>query len=55
MYGGNALKADNFKAKDVVDLLLDEQEQNELKERSQKFLKIKKRKKKFELGGGDSH
>ena len=50
VYGGNALKADVFRAKEVFDMLLDEDEQNELKERQQKFLKTKRVKK-----AGKSH
>jgi len=42
VYGGNALKADIFKPKEVVEMLLDENEQKELQERSQKFLKTKR-------------
>lgn len=44
MYGGNALKADVFNAKDVVDMLLDENEQQELKQSGQ-FLRTKRMKK----------
>lgn len=46
VYGGNALKADVFRPKDVVDMLLDEDEEQDLKERQQKFLRtgrVKKR------------
>ena len=43
------MKADVFKPKDVVDMLLDDQETKDLKERSQKFLKTKRVKR---AGGG---
>ena len=52
VYGGNALKADVFKPKDVVDMLLDDEETNALKDRGQKFLKTKRMKKFFK---SDSH
>jgi hypothetical protein len=42
VYGGNALKADVFRPKDVVDMLLDEEEEQDLKERQQKFLRTKR-------------
>ena len=41
VYGGNALKADVFRPKDVVDMLLDEDEEQDLKDRQQKFLRTK--------------
>ena len=45
VYGGNALKADVFRPKDVVDMLLDEDEEQDLKDRQQKFLRTKRVKK----------
>ena len=39
VYGGNALKADVFRAKDVVDMLLDEDEEEDLKANQSRFLK----------------
>jgi len=39
VYGGNALKADVFRAKDVVDMLLDDDEEEDLKANQSKFLK----------------
>jgi DNA helicase INO80 len=42
VYGGNALKADVFRPKDVVDMLLDEEEEQGLKERQQKFLRTRR-------------
>jgi hypothetical protein len=39
VYGGNALKADVFRAKDVVDMLLDDDEEEDLKVNQSKFLK----------------
>ena len=52
VYGGNALKADVFTKRDVVDMLLDEEEEKEIKERSAKFLKTKRIKKFKGSGGG---
>jgi DNA helicase INO80 len=42
VYGGNALKADVFRAKEVVDMLLDEDEEQDLKDRQQKFLRTRR-------------
>jgi len=42
VYGGNALKADVFRPKDVVDMLLDEDEEQDLKDRQQKFLRTRR-------------
>jgi len=56
VYGGNALKADVFRPKDVVDMLLDEEEEQDLKERQQKFLRTRRVKRKnatVENGGHD--
>lgn len=39
VYGGNALKADVFRAKDVVDMLLDDEEEEDLKANQSRFLK----------------
>jgi len=47
VYGGNALKADVFRAKDVVDMLLDEEEEEDLKANQSRFLKTGRGRKKI--------
>jgi hypothetical protein len=46
--------ADVFRPKDVIEMVFDEQEQNDLKERGQKFLKTK-RMKKFKNDNNHKH
>jgi hypothetical protein len=53
VYGGNALKADVFKAKEVVDMLLDEQEEEDLKHRQQAFLRTRRVKRSKAHTAGD--
>jgi hypothetical protein len=53
------LKADVFRPKDVVDMLLDEEEEQDLKERQQKFLRTKRVKRgpktSHQNNGDDTH
>jgi hypothetical protein len=55
VYGGNALKADVFKAKEVVDMLLDEQEEEDLKHRQQAFLRTRRVKRSKATVGDEFH